>query len=302
MAAPTFLIVTGLSGAGKSQASHFLEDFGYFCVDNLPPALIPTFAQLCASASRPVEHAALGLDVRGGEFFDDLFRALDELKGMGYSHQILFLDAEDETLVNRYKETRRRHPLSPPEGDLLSCIRAERAKLADLRERADLIINTTNESIWQLRDELADAFLRERDDQPPLLIKVVSFGFKHGIPMDSDLVFDVRFLANPNYEPDLKELDGRQAPVAEFIMNDPRTSGYLQRLFALMEFSLPHIVAEGKAFLTIAIGCTGGRHRSVKLAFELNAFLKERGYATRLVHRDLVRDPKHSAADAETAA
>jgi len=297
MAAPHFLIVTGLSGAGKTQANHFLEDFGYFCVDNLPPALIPTFAQLCASATNPVQRAALGIDIRGGEFFDDLSKALDELKGMGYSHRILFLDAEDETLVNRYKETRRRHPLSATHGDLLPAIQAERTMLAEVRECADLIINTTNESVWRLRDELANRFLRDEADQPQMLIKVESFGFKYGLPMDADLVFDVRFLVNPNYEPELKALDGTLPAVRKYVMGDSRTPVYLDRLFSLMEFSVPHFVAEGKAYLSIAIGCTGGRHRSVAVAVALAQFLNDKGHSARVVHRDLDRNSPHRAPD-----
>jgi len=293
-----FVIITGLSGAGKSQAIDSFEDAGYFCVDNLPPALIPTFAQLCASASSPVQHAALVIDIRGGDFFDDLFWALDELKGMGYTHRILFLDAEEDTLVQRYKETRRRHPFSVAEGDLIDCIRAEQARLAEIRERADLILNTTNESVWQLRDELAHSFLGAAKDQPSLLIKVLSFGFKYGVPMDADLVFDVRFLINPNYEPHLAPLDGTHAAVAEYVLGDPKTQEYLKHLFGLMDFSLPHFVQEGKAYLSIGIGCTGGRHRSVTIASELGRFLDGKGYSAKVVHRDLIRPASRQPVEA----
>jgi len=289
MSPPTFLIVTGLSGAGKTQASHFLEDLGFFRIDNLPPALISTFARLCASTKTPISRVALGIDIRGGEFFADLFHELDELKKAGFSHRILFLDAEDATLVNRYKETRRRHPLSNSEGDLLSCIRTERARLAEVRERADLIINTTNDSVWDLRDELVRLFGKDESGQSPLLIQVVSFGFKYGVPLDADLMFDVRFLKNPNYERELAPLDGRHPKVREFVMSDPTTVEFHRRLCEFLGFLLPQFVTEGKAYLSIAIGCTGGRHRSVCLATVLGEFLTERGYNAQVVHRDLDR-------------
>lgn len=290
MSPPTFLIVTGLSGAGKTQASHFLEDLGFFRIDNLPPALISTFARLCASAKTPIPRVALGIDIRGGEFFADLFHELDELEKAGFSHRILFLDAEDATLVNRYKETRRRHPLSRSEGDLLSCIRTERARLAEVRERADILINTTNESVWKLRDELIRLFGEEETEQTPMLIQVVSFGFKYGVPLDVDLVFDVRFLKNPNYEQNLACFDGRHPAVREFLMNDPTTIEFDRHLRDFLGFLVPRFVAEGKAYLSIALGCTGGRHRSVCLAEVVREFLTGQGYTAQVVHRDVEKD------------
>lgn len=282
-----FVIITGLSGAGKTQAIRCLEDFGFFCVDNLPPALLRTFAELC-HRSEGVRQVALVIDIRGGQFFGELFQALDALKELGQSYRILFLDADDETLVKRFKETRRRHPLQTGEEDLLQCIRAERAALAEIRERADLIINTSNIATRELRDQIAEVFLGG-EKNAEILVNIVSFGFKYGIPLDADMVFDVRFLANPHYVRELSQLDGTYQEVRDYVLRDALSREYMQRLCDFVGFSMPHFVAEGKAYLSIAIGCTGGQHRSIVIANELAQFLKDKGYRVNVHHRDIVR-------------
>jgi len=280
-----FTIVTGMSGAGKTQALKCLEDRGFFCVDNLPPALIPTFADLILDAPRRIERVALVSDVRGGEFFDQLFEALEELKGRGIRCRILFLEASDEVLVRRFKESRRPHPLQKDGKSLEEAIREERERLRELRERADKVIDTSQLTIHDLRKTIEREFLATEPNG--MAVSIVSFGFKYGIPPDADLVFDVRFLKNPNYEPELKPLDGRSKEVREYVLSDPTSREFLRRLFGLIEFALPHYAKEGKPYLSIAIGCTGGRHRSVAIAEELAGFLQRRGYRVSIHHRDI---------------
>jgi UPF0042 nucleotide-binding protein len=289
-----FVIITGLSGAGKTQVLRCLEDFGFFCIDNLPPALLRTFAELC-HRSEGVSKVALVIDIRGGRFFGELFQSLDALKELGQSYRILFLDADEETLVKRFKETRRRHPLQTGEEDLLQCIRAERAALTEIRERADLIINTSHTAPRELRDQIAETFLGSEKDAE-ILVNVVSFGFKYGIPLDADMVFDVRFLANPHYVRELSQLDGTYPEVRDYVLRDAVSREYVQRLCDFVGFAMPHFVAEGKAYLSIAIGCTGGQHRSAVVANELAKFLKEQGYRTNVHHRDIVRKRAEAAA------
>lgn len=280
-----FTIVTGMSGAGKTQALKCLEDRGFFCVDNLPPALISTFADLIRNSPQRIERVALVSDVRGGEFFGQLFEALEELKGRGVRSRILFLEASDEVLVRRFKEARRPHPLQQDDRSLEEAIREERERLRELRERADKVIDTSQLTIHDLRKKIEQDFLATEPDG--MAVSIVSFGFKYGIPPDADLVFDVRFLKNPNYEPDLKPLDGRSREVREYVLSDPTSKGFLKRLFGLIEFSLPHYAKEGKPYLSIAIGCTGGRHRSVIIAEELARFLQGQGYRVSVDHRDI---------------
>ena len=280
-----FTIVTGMSGAGKTQALKCLEDRGFFCVDNLPPALIPTFADLIRESPQRIERVALVSDVRGGEFFDQLFEALEELKERGIRYRILFLEASDEVLVRRFKESRRPHPLQRDGKSLEEAIREERERLRELRERADKVIDTSELTIHDLRRTIERDFLATEPDG--MAVSIVSFGFKYGIPPDADLVFDVRFLKNPNYEPALKPLDGRNRAVRDYVLSDPTSREFLRRLFGLIEFSLPHYAREGKPYLSIAIGCTGGRHRSVAIAEELARFLRERGYRVSVHHRDI---------------
>ena len=281
---PVFLLITGLSGAGKTEAMRALEDRGFFCVDNLPPALIPTFAELCRR-SRTIHRAALVSDARGGEFFDQLFEALAELDRKGFRYRILFLEASDEVLVRRFKETRRRHPLAP-EGSVLEGIRAERRRLEPLRGRADVIVDTSTLTARQLREHVgrqAEALAGSRG----LSVTVVSFGYSKGIPMDADLLFDVRFLPNPHYVPSLRGLTGNDRAVSEYVFRWPIAQQFLDHLLHFIDFLLPHFVNEGKSHLLIGIGCTGGRHRSVAVANRLAEHLRSAGYDAAVEHRDV---------------
>jgi UPF0042 nucleotide-binding protein len=280
-----FVIITGLSGAGKTQAMRFLEDLGYFCVDNLPPALIPAFADLCRKADGRISRIALVVDVRGGEFFADLNEALDRLDEMGFIHQILFLEADDETLVRRYKETRRRHPLMS-EGGVEEAINRERKRLEDIRGRASKIVDTTGLTPAKFRQKLLQMFSEDRDIAR-FMISVVSFGFKHGLPLDADLVFDVRFLPNPQYVTSLRSSDGLNPRVSDYVFKWPLTRSFMRRLTGFLEFLIPHYINEGKTQLVIGIGCTGGRHRSVAIAERLAAFLRSKRRAVIVEHRDV---------------
>ncbi|MBI4589372.1 MAG: RNase adapter RapZ [Candidatus Rokubacteria bacterium] len=283
-----FVIITGLSGAGKSVAIKCFEDMGYFCVDNLPTTLIPTFARLCAQSTREIRRIALGVDVREGEYLAHLVEILQELKGQGYSTEVLFLEAGDESLVRRYHETRRRHPLAG-NGNILDGIRAERKAMAHFREIADRIVDTSGLTVHQLKELLVDVYGATKT-RGPLTVSLVSFGYKHGIPYDSDLVFDVRFLPNPHFVEALHALDGRDAPVREFILKHEESRRLLDHLKDLLRFLLPFYQREGKAYLTVAIGCTGGRHRSVALVEELRPFLEAQGVPPTVTHRDIARE------------
>ena len=282
------LIITGLSGAGKSNAMKVFEDLGFFCVDNLPPALVPKFAELCLSSDGRIRRAALSIDVRGGEFFDDLFSSLSHLEEMGFEYQILFLDASDEVLVRRFEETRRKHPLAQA-GGILEGIRAERQRLQAVKEQADKFIDTSTLSVHDLRQEIMDAFVRG-GREGILTVGVVSFGYKYGIPLDADLMFDCRFLPNPHYVEALRPLPGESPEVRRFVLSQPPTQEFMRRLYEMMDYLLPQFVEEGKSHLTVAIGCTGGKHRSVVLADELSAYLKDRGYKVNLRHRDVRKE------------
>lgn len=287
MSKPSLLAITGMSGAGKTLALHVLEDIGYFCVDNLPPRLLPTLVELCSQSSRPIAKVALVTDVRGGEFFGDLKDAIAKLRNEGYEVRVFFLEANDEVLVQRYKETRRRHPLSDNGRDLLQAIQLEREKLAEIRELADEVIDTSGLTPQQLRAEILRRL--QLGDGITMQVKVVSFGFKYGIPADADLVFDVRFLPNPNYDPRLRPLTGQDKRVKEFVMEQRETREFLNRLKELLEFTLPLYRREGKSYLTIAVGCTGGRHRSVALAEAIAEIIRGRGFACTVAHRDIGR-------------
>jgi UPF0042 nucleotide-binding protein len=281
------VIVTGMSGAGKTQATKYLEDMGYFCVDNLPPALMPKMAELCMQSEGKLQRLALGIDIRGGQFFNHIVTALGELEKAGFAYQILFMDASDEALVRRYKESRRRHPLAL-QGRLLEGIRKERKLMQELRGRASKIIDTSGLKLSALRRELADFFPQEEEGLG-LHVNIVSFGFKHGIVLDADLVLDVRFLPNPHYVEDLKDLTGEDKAVQEYVMKWGVTQQFWRRLTGLIGFLLPQYVAEGKSQLTIALGCTGGQHRSVCLGVKLGEWVKERGYTYSVEHRDIPR-------------
>ena len=284
----TFVVLTGMSGAGKSFAIKCLEDMGFFCVDNLPTTLIPTFADLVARSQHTPPRVALGVDVRAGEYLTHLIEAIEALRARDHQVEVLFLEASDETLVRRYHETRRRHPLAG-EGQVLDGIRAERRALADLREIADRIIDTSGLNVHQFKDQLVGLYGAPgaRTGLAPALI---SFGFKHGIPIDADLVFDVRFLPNPHFVPGLRPLDGRDPRVSEFIFKHEESRELLRRVQHLLDFLLPAYQREGKAYLTIAVGCTGGRHRSVSVVEELRRWLEERGLPPSVVHRDIDRE------------
>jgi UPF0042 nucleotide-binding protein len=279
------MIITGFSGAGKSTAMNVFEDAGYFCVDNLPPGMIGSLIELFLHEGSKVERAAVVSDVRGGAYFDALAAVLDDLDRMELTHRVLFLDAEDETLLNRYKETRRRHPLAPS-GSIADGIAAERAQLNALKARADVVIDTTGLSAAMLRAKIVDAFLGQQA-QAKLAITFTSFGFKHGPPRDADLLFDVRFLANPHYEPALRPLTGRDQRIVDFIDRDGRLSEFYGKLEPLLDFLFAQYVAEGKSHLMVAIGCTGGRHRSVAIVEHLAARYGARGEVTVAAsHRD----------------
>ncbi|MGE5676068.1 MAG: RNase adapter RapZ [Mycobacterium leprae] len=280
------VIVTGMSGAGKTQAIKYLEDLGFFCVDNLPPALMPKMAELCVQSEGKLSRLALGIDIRGGQFFDHIVQALEELERTGFAYQILFMDAADDALVRRYKESRRRHPLAL-QGRTLQGIRNERKLMQELRGRANKIIDTTDLKVSDLRRELADFFSQENEGLG-LHINIVSFGFKHGSVMDADLLFDVRFLPNPHYVEDLKALTGENPAVQEYVMKWGVTQQFFKRLTGLVGFLLPLYLAEGKSQLTIAVGCTGGQHRSVCIAAKLMEWLRDRGYSVSVEHRDML--------------
>jgi len=284
-----FVILTGLSGAGKTQAVRNLEDLGFFCVDNLPPLLIPKFAEACYQSNGNIDRIALVIDIRGGKFFDDIFESLAYLKEEGYKYEILFLEASDKVLVKRYKESRRKHPLAP-EGRVLNGIATERRKLKDVRERADHIINTSKLSARELTEEINNIYGEEGQIETKLIITVLSFGFKYGIPVDSDLVFDVRFLPNPYYIPELKQYSGNDKPVRDYVLDFDGTKVFIEKLQDMLQFLIPNYKSEGKRQLIVSIGCTGGRHRSVAIANRIYEILEHNGYNVNIDHRDIYED------------
>jgi RNase adapter protein RapZ len=288
-----FVVITGFSGAGKSTAMNVFEDAGYFCVDNLPPEMIRSLVELFMHEGSKVERAAVVSDVRGGTYFEALRAVVDDLDALGLAHQLLFLEAAEQTLVTRYKETRRRHPLAP-EGSVAAGVASERSMLAPLRDRADMVIDTTGMSAATLRGKIADEFL-PRQAVGRLALTFMSFGFKHGPPREEDLAFDVRFLPNPHYEPELRELTGHDELVLDYIARDGRLEEFYVRLHALLDFLLPQYVAEGKAHLVIAIGCTGGRHRSVAIAEHLaERYRSSEQLDVAVAHRDIDKHPRGS--------
>ncbi|MHB8157953.1 MAG: RNase adapter RapZ [Desulfocucumaceae bacterium] len=281
------VIVTGLSGAGKTQAVRSLEDLGFFCVDNLPPTLIPKFVELCTQTKKDVDKIALVVDIRGGEFFDALTEVLGELDRMEIRYEILFLEASRETLLRRFKETRRTHPLAV-DGDVLHWIEEERNRLQEIRGRAHKIIDTSYLGNNQLREEIGILF-GDSSAISKIKIIVMSFGYKYGMPIDSDLVFDVRFLPNPHYDPDLKPMTGNDPEVQAFVMNSETSGEFIIKFFDFIEFLIPQYIKEGKTSLAISIGCTGGVHRSVALANKLTDYLKNKKYNVRTKHRDILK-------------
>lgn len=285
-----FIVVTGLSGAGKSTALRFLEDSGYLCVDNLPPAMIMKFIDLCSQSSNRLKHVALAVDIRSGEFFDasSVRSAIEAARDAGNLVDLLFMEADDETLVRRYKETRRDHPLADGEISLSEAITMERDLVQPLRESANLLLDTSGLRVREAAQKIRALLLREEDGpEPSLRIEIQSFGYKRGIPRESDLVFDVRFLPNPFYIPEIKHFTGLEAPVRQFVLENPVTQAFLKKLYDMLDFLLPHYREEGKARLMIAIGCTGGAHRSVAISEALGARLNSLGIPVDVNHRDI---------------
>ena len=286
-----FVVISGFAGAGKSQAMATFEDAGYFCVDNLPPEMIGSLADLFGHEGSKVERAAVASDVRGGDFFEGLLRVLDDLESKGVPFRLLYLEASEAILINRFKETRRRHPLANG-GSVERAIREERELLQPLRERADVSIDTSDLSAARLRKVVADKMLT-RETSGKLSVTFLSFGFKHGSPRDADLTFDVRFLPNPHYEAELRELTGLDSDVVEYVEGSNGIAEFYERLTPLLDYLLPAYEQEGKAHLTVGIGCTGGRHRSVVIGEHL-----ARAYAGRgdllidVVHRDVDKPPR----------
>jgi UPF0042 nucleotide-binding protein len=285
------VVITGFSGAGKSTAMQVFEDAGYFCVDNLPPEMIRGLVELFLHEGSKVEHAAVVSDVRGGAYFETLSAVLDDLEALGLNHRVLFLDADDGTLLTRYKETRRRHPLAP-ESSVAAGIAEERSALTALRPRAETVIDTSGMSAATLRRRIADEFL-PRQARTKMAVTFTSFGFKYGPARDADLVLDVRFLPNPHYVPELKPLTGRDERVVEFVARGAKLDEFYGHVEPLLDFLLPQYVAEGKAHLMVAIGCTGGRHRSVAIAEHLGARYEDRDDVwVEVSHRDITKADK----------
>jgi len=282
-----FYIITGISGAGKTYTIRALEDLGFFCVDNLPPALLPRFAELCLEGGDIIDRVAIVIDIRGGRFFNDLFQALHDLKEQGCPYEILFLEATTEVLIRRFKETRRRHPFSG-RGPLLEEIRSERERMEELRGIANKIIDTSELTPNQLKAQISDLYGPD-NDKVKMHITVMSFGYKYGIPLDADLVVDVRFLPNPYYVEELRPLTGCDRQVDEYVRKFPETEEFLQKYNDVLTFLLPNYVREGKTHLVIAIGCTGGQHRSVVLAHCLGERLASQEYRIMIRHRDILK-------------
>lgn len=279
-----FLLITGMSGAGKSQAMKVMEDMNYYCMDNLPPALLTKFAELCFESRRDIDKVAVVVDIRSGEFFDHLFKGLEELEKNGMTYKVLFLDASDNVLIQRYKELRRPHPLNP-EGSIIEGIKEERDLMYEVKKRADYIIDTSNLTLGMLKEELSNIFL-EGQESRNISISINSFGFKHGTLLDGDLIFDVRFIPNPFYIPELREFTGEDENVKEYVFKWSETYEFINKLIDMLEFLIPHYIREGKTQLIVGIGCTGGVHRSVAIANKVGNILKKNGHRVAISHRD----------------
>jgi UPF0042 nucleotide-binding protein len=285
-----FLVITGISGAGKSLVAKYLEDLGYFCVDNLPPALIPKFAEIVSRSDRQMNKIALVIDVRGRELLNDFFPGLEALKDLGFDYKILFLEASDNVLIKRYKETRRSHPLAHS-GRIVDGINEERQVLQEIRKRADHVIDTSNLSPAQLREEINNIFLQGKEFKG-MIMSIISFGFKYGIPMDCDLIFDVRFMPNPYYIPSMRKLTGKNEIVKEYVLKSEPATIFFEKVMDLFDFLIPYYIKEGKTQLVIGIGCTGGRHRSVVIGELIHRVLSDRQYTVIIEHRDIERDKR----------
>lgn len=283
------LIISGLSGGGKSKTASFLEDMGFYIVDNMPAAMILKFAEFCAAGSSRYQRVALVYDVRTASSFTELFDVLDTLKSMDGQCRMLFLDASPETIIKRYKETRRRHPLSDGTLSLEAAVEKERELLAPVRERADFVIDTSKTSTAQLRMELLRIF-EGKDEKGGLSVTVASFGFKYGLPLEADLIFDVRFMPNPFYIDELRHQTGLDDAVRDYVFSFPQTGSFMKRLEDLLALTLPLYAEEGKTGLFIGVGCTGGHHRSVAVAHALTEFIRAQGYSVQETHRDMSRE------------
>ena len=281
------LVISGLSGGGKSKAASFLEDMGFYIVDNMPAAMILKFAEFCAGVSGRYDRVALVYDVRTASSFTELFEVLDKLKSMG-ACRMLFLEASPETIIKRYKETRRRHPLRGEADSLEDAVRRERELLAPVKERADFVINTSRTSTAQLRGELLRLF-GQGEERGAMTVNVTSFGFKYGLPLEADLVLDVRFMPNPFYIEDLRPKTGLDQAVSDYVFSFQQTRDFMKKLEDLLSFTLPLYAEEGKTSLTIAVGCTGGHHRSVAVTHALTVFIRQQGYSVTENHRDMSR-------------
>jgi len=283
-----FIVITGISGAGKSLVANYLEDAGFYCIDNLPPLLIPKIAEICSQSYRKMDKIALVIDIRGGELLNDLFPALDALKKDGHTYEILFMEASDNVVIKRYKESRRSHPLDH-EGSLKKAIAAERRVLEKIKDRANYVIDTSNLTPKQLKEAITGIIVNS-EEFGGLIINIISFGFKYGIPIECDLVFDVRFIPNPYYIESMKKHTGKHEDVRNYVLGMPETREFNEKLNALLDFLIPNYVKEGKSQLVIGIGCTGGRHRSVVIADELMKTLTEKKHRVVIEHRDIDKD------------
>ncbi|WP_333644338.1 RNase adapter RapZ [Parolsenella catena] len=283
---PDVVVITGMSGSGRTQALHVFEDMGYFCIDNLPPRLILQLAELVGINSGVGRHLAVTCDLRSQGLFDEISDSLTGLRGHELSCKVVFLDTADEILMRRYDENRRRHPLAQPGESLASTISRERAQLAAVRDASDLVIDTSHMKVRELRRRLRRAF-SELTDQQLMEVSVFSFGFKHGMPVEADLMIDVRFLPNPFYDPKMRTLTGNDKLVSDFVLQNPVTEKFLEAWWSLLDVAMPGYVAEGKSHLSIAVGCTGGQHRSVAIANATAAYLERGGYHVSRSHRDL---------------
>ncbi len=289
MKSKRWVLITGMSGSGKTLVSHIFEDLGYFCVDNLPPRLLPMLVDLSNEHPQQMQHVALVIDTRCGEMLSELIDNVRLVAERGVPIQILFLDCSDEQLVQRFRETRRKHPLFHQHPTILESIRAERTLLEEVRASADRVIDTSRLAPHELRAQI-EAEYGVVEQKAGIAVNVLSFGFKYGVPPEADLVFDVRFLANPHYVPHLRALDGRNPLIRNYVFSDPLAKEFLSKLEELVDFTLPQYIREGKAYLTIAIGCTGGQHRSVVMAEQVGRFLMEKGYRVNIQHRDVNRN------------
>lgn len=280
-----FVIITGISGAGKSLALKCLEDFGFFCVDNLPVSLIPKFVEIFLNSPQAMPKVALGVDIRSGAHLNDLIKILDNLEKNKFPLQILFLDADEEILIRRYSETRHKHPLIKRGWNLTRAIRKEKELMSVLRKKADKIVDTSHLSPVEFKQQIRDALKIKA--KSAMQISLVSFGYKYGIPLESDIVIDTRFLPNPQYRDDLREFSGEDKKVVEYIMSKRITRNFLKKLISFLNSIIPYYIKEGKSNLTISIGCTGGRHRSIVVANYLAKFLSGEGYQVQVEHRDI---------------